>query len=451
MKVDFIVLAAGKGKRMGQGDTPKVLLPLAGIPIAQHLLNTISSLKDSAVRMVVGYKASEVRSSLKVKRNTKWATQKNQLGTAHAVKQAVPFLRKGSIAVILYGDVPLVSLKTIKSLIRVTTRKSIGVLTFQTENPKGYGRIIRGDDKNIAAIVEEKDASLAERAIKEVNSGIIAVQSSVLGPLIEKVNNKNAAKEYYLTDIISIASKQGIAAIPLRLEDSSELLGANTPLELHNLERIYQINLANSLIKGGVGIADANRVDIRGGLNASKGSFIDINNVFEGQVEIGKGVSIGPNCYIKDSKIMEGAQIKANTVIEDSIVGPSSKIGPFARIRGGTKLDASTELGNFVEANRSNVGPLTKAKHLAYLGDTTTGTSVNIGAGTITCNYDGKNKNKTKLKDGVFVGSNTSLVAPVTLSEGSYTGAGSVITKNVPRDNLAIGRSKQVNLKRKKN
>ena len=451
MKVDFIVLAAGKGKRMGQGDTPKVLLPLAGIPIAQHLLNTISSLKDSAVRMVVGYKANQVRSSLKVKRNTKWATQKNQLGTAHAVKQAVPFLRKGSIAVILYGDVPLVSLKTIKSLIRVTTRKSIGVLTFQTENPKGYGRIIRGDDKNIAAIVEEKDASLAERAIKEVNSGIIAVQSSVLGPLIEKVNNKNAAKEYYLTDIISIASKQGIAAIPLRLEDSSELLGANTPLELHNLERIYQINLANSLIKGGVGIADANRVDIRGGLNASKGSFIDINNVFEGQVEIGKGVSIGPNCYIKDSKIMEGAQIKANTVIEDSIVGPSSKIGPFARIRGGTKLDASTELGNFVEANRSNVGPLTKAKHLAYLGDTTTGTSVNIGAGTITCNYDGKNKNKTKLKDGVFVGSNTSLVAPVTLSEGSYTGAGSVITKNVPRDNLAIGRSKQVNLKRKKN
>ncbi len=451
MKVDFIVLAAGKGKRMGQGDTPKVLLPLAGIPIAQHLLNTISSLKDSAVRMVVGYKANQVRSSLKVKRNTKWATQKNQLGTAHAVKQAVPLLRKGSIAVILYGDVPLVSLKTIKSLIRVTTRKSIGVLTFQTENPKGYGRIIRGDDKNIAAIVEEKDASLAERAIKEVNSGIIAVQSSVLGPLIEKVNNKNAAKEYYLTDIISIASKQGIAAIPLRLEDSSELLGANTPLELHNLERIYQINLANSLIKGGVGIADANRVDIRGGLNASKGSFIDINNVFEGQVEIGKGVSIGPNCYIKDSKIMEGAQIKANTVIEDSIVGPSSKIGPFARIRGGTKLDASTELGNFVEANRSHVGPLTKAKHLAYLGDTTTGTSVNIGAGTITCNYDGKNKNKTKLKDGVFVGSNTSLVAPVILSEGSYTGAGSVITKNVPRDNLAIGRSKQVNLKRKKN
>lgn len=451
MKVDFIVLAAGKGKRMGQGDTPKVLLPLAGIPIAQHLLNTISSLKDSAVRMVVGYKASQVRSSLKVKRNTKWATQKNQLGTAHAVKQAVPFLRKGSIAVILYGDVPLVSLKTIKSLIRVTTRKSIGVLTFQTENPKGYGRIIRGDDKNIAAIVEEKDASLAERAIKEVNSGIIAVQSSVLGPLIEKVNNKNAAKEYYLTDIISIASKQGMTAIPLRLEDSSELLGANTSLELHNLERIYQISLANSLIKGGVGIADANRVDIRGGLNASKGSFIDINNVFEGQVEIGKGVSIGPNCYIKDSKIMEGAQIKANTVIEDSIVGPSSKIGPFARIRGGTKLDASTELGNFVEANRSHVGSLTKAKHLAYLGDTTTGTSVNIGAGTITCNYDGKNKNKTKLRDGVFVGSNTSLVAPVTLSEGSYTGAGSVITKNVPRDNLAIGRSKQVNLKRKKN
>ena len=228
-------------------------------------------------------------------------------------------------------------------------------------------------------------------------------------------------------------------------------MGANTPLELHNLERIYQTNLANKLINGGIGVADSNRIDIRGSLNAGKGSFIDINNIFEGEVEIGKRVEIGPNCFIKNSKIMEGAIIKPNTVIEDSIVGPNSKVGPFTRIRGGTKLDASTELGNFVEANRSQVGALTKAKHLAYLGDTTTGASVNIGAGTITCNYDGKNKNKTKLEDGVFVGSNTSIVAPVTLSQGSYTGAGSVITKNVPRDSLAIGRAKQTNIKRKRN
>ena len=451
MKVDFIVLAAGKGKRMGQGHLPKVLLPLAGRPIAQHLLDTISSMKEAAVRMVVGYQASKVKSSLKVKRNTKWVIQKNQLGTAHAVKQAVPLLRKGSIAVVLYGDVPLVSLKTIKSLIRVTTSKSIGVLTFQTENPKGYGRIIRDNNKNIATIIEERDASLAEKAIKEVNSGIISIHSSMLGPLLKKINNKNAAKEYYLTDIVSTALKEGISSIPLRLDNGNELLGANTPLELHNLERIYQTNLANKLINGGIGVADSNRIDIRGSLNAGKGSFIDINNIFEGEVEIGKRVEIGPNCFIKNSKIMEGAIIKPNTVIEDSIVGPNSKVGPFARIRGGTKLDASTELGNFVEANRSQVGALTKAKHLAYLGDTTTGASVNIGAGTITCNYDGKNKNKTKLEDGVFVGSNTSIVAPVTLSQGSYTGAGSVITKNVPRDSLAIGRAKQTNIKRKRN
>ena len=295
MKVDFVVLAAGKGKRMGQEDLPKVLLPLAGRPIAQHLLDTVSSMKESAVRMVVGYKASQVRSALKVKRNTKWATQKNQLGTAHAVKQAVPYLRKGSVSVILYGDVPLVSLKTLKSLIRVTTPKSIGVLTFQTKNPKGYGRIIRGEDKNIAAIVEEKDASLAERAITEVNSGIISVQSSMLGPLLDKIKNKNAAKEYYLTDIVSVATKEGISAIPLRLDNTNELLGANTPLELHNLERIYQESQANKLIKGGVNVADASRIDIRGGLIAGKGSFIDINNIFEGDVEIGKAVKIGPN------------------------------------------------------------------------------------------------------------------------------------------------------------
>ena len=292
---------------------------------------------------------------------------------------------------------------------------------------------------------------MAEKAIKEVNSGIISIHSSMLGPLLKKINNKNAAKEYYLTDIVSTALKEGISSIPLRLDNGNELLGANTPLELHNLERIYQTNLANKLINGGIGVADSNRIDIRGSLNAGKGSFIDINNIFEGEVEIGKRVEIGPNCFIKNSKIMEGAIIKPNTVIEDSIVGPNSKVGPFTRIRGGTKLDASTELGNFVEANRSQVGALTKAKHLAYLGDTTTGASVNIGAGTITCNYDGKNKNKTKLEDGVFVGSNTSIVAPVTLSQGSYTGAGSVITKNVPRDSLAIGRAKQTNIKRKRN
>ena len=450
MKVDFIILAAGKGKRMGGTDIPKVLQLLAGRPIVQHLLDTISSVKQSSIKMIIGYKAGQVKKSLKVKRNTQWVVQKNQLGTGHAVKQAVPFLRKGSVAVVLYGDVPLVSLKTINRLTKLANKKSIAVLTFQTENPKGYGRIVRGRGRNVAAIVEDKDASLAERAIKEVNSGIIAAHSSLLEPLLKKLKNNNAAKEYYLTDIVALAATEGISAIPLLLEDQTELLGANTSIELHNLERIYQKNLALDLIKGGIGVADVNRLDVRGGLSVGIGAFIDINNVFEGQVEIGKNVKIEPNCVIKNSKIMQGATIKSNSVIEDSIVGPDCKVGPFTRIRGGTKLDASSELGNFVEANRSQIGALSKAKHLAYLGDAKLGSSVNIGAGTVTCNYDGKNKNKTKMGDGVFVGSNSSIVAPVTLSEGAYTGAGSVITKNVPKNSLAIGRAKQTNLKRRK-
>ena len=328
-------------------------------------------------------------------------------------------------------------------------KDSLVILTFNKEHSEGYGRIVRGSKNQVEAIVEEKDASKQQKKITEVNSGILAIQSAHLKKLLPKIKNKNAAKEYYLTDIVGLAKEEGMKINPLLLKESDEVLGANTPLELQDLERASQRIKANKLLLSGVNIADVNRIDSRGTLKVGRGSFIDVNNVFEGVVEIGKNVKIGPNCFVKDSTIGDGVNVKASTVIEDSQVGPGCTLGPFTRLRGGTVMEGNSELGNFVEANRSTIGRDSKAKHLTYLGDATLGTKVNIGAGTITCNYDGEKKHKTKLEDEVFVGSNTSLVAPVTLGKKSSTGAGSVITKNVSPGDLAIGRSRQSNIKRK--
>ena len=449
MKPDFIVLAAGKGKRM-LSPLPKVLLPLAGKPMVQHVLDTVSEIQKSRSIIVIGDQASEVKKSLLTSKNTKWVTQRKQLGTANAVKTALSKLRPNSVAIVLYGDVPLVEVKTMEGLIRIATKNSLAILTFNKNHPKGYGRIIRGSKNQVEAIIEEKDASREQRKITEVNSGILAIKSTHLKKLLTKIKNKNAAKEYYLTDIVEFAKEAGIKIKPVLLDESDEVLGANNPQELQRLERACQRVRANKLLNAGVNIADINRIDYRGDLEVGKGSFIDVNNVFEGAVEIGKNVKIGPNCYVKDSIIGDGSNLKANTVIEDSQIGPGCTLGPFARIRGGTVLEGNSELGNFVEANRSRVGRDSKAKHLTYLGDATLGAKVNIGAGTITCNYDGEKKHKTKLADEVFIGSNTSLVAPVTLGKKSFTGAGSVITKNVPAGNLAIGRSRQSNIMRKK-
>ena len=449
MKPDFIVLAAGKGNRM-LSPLPKVLLPLAGKPMVQHVLDTVSEIEKSRSIIVIGDQASEVKKSLSASKNTKWVTQRKQLGTGHAVKTALSKLRPNSVAIVLYGDVPLVEVKTMEGLIRIATKNSLAILTFNKNHPKGYGRIIRGSKNQVEAIIEEKDASREQRKITEVNSGILAIKSIHLKKLLPKIKNKNAAKEYYLTDIVKIAKEAGIKIKSVLLDESDEVLGANNPQELQRLERACQRVRANKLLNSGVNIADVNRIDSRGDLEVGKGSFIDVNNVFEGAVEIGKNVKIGPNCYVKDSIIGDGSNLKANTVIEDSQIGPGCTLGPFARIRGGTVLEGNSELGNFVEANRSKIGRDSKAKHLTYLGDATLGAKVNIGAGTITCNYDGEKKHKTKLADEVFIGSNTSLVAPVTLGKKSITGAGSVITKNVPAGNLAIGRSRQSNIMRKK-
>jgi len=451
MKPDFIILAAGKGQRM-LDNQPKVLQNIAGIPMAQHLLNTVVEIKNSRQIIVIGEEAKKVKSSLVVSRSTHWIKQRKQLGTAHAVKAALPKTRTGSIVVVLYGDVPLVQSKTINNLLRLASTNNLAILTFRAKNPRGYGRIIRNSRSQVESIVEEKDASAQQKQIKEVNSGILAIRSRYLKKLLPKVNNKNASKEFYLTDIISLARAEGIKIKPLLLENSTEALGANTLEELHDLERACQREKAIRMVNSGVRIADVNRIDIRGNFDSGKGTFIDVNNVFEGDVVLGRGVSVGPNCYIRDSKIEDGVVLKANTVIEDSKIGASCSLGPFTRVRGGTNLESSSELGNFVEANRTSVGRFSKAKHLTYLGDATLGEGVNVGAGTITCNYDGTRKHKTKMADGVFIGSNTSLVAPITLGEGAYTGAGSVITKNVPKDSLAIGRARQSKpIKKKKN
>ena len=449
MNPDFIVLAAGNGKRM-LGSSPKVLLPIGGKPMAQHVLDTVSGIEKSRSILVVGEQAKEVKNSLQFTRNTKIVTQRKQLGTAHAVKAALTQLRPSSVTVVLYGDVPLIESKTLKRLIRDAAKGSLAILTFNKDLPQGYGRVVRGAKNQVEAIIEEKDATKEQKSINEVNSGILAIKSTFIKKLLPEIKNNNAAKEYYLTDIVSLSKKHGIKVQPLLLEDPDEALGANTPLELQDLERACQRIRAKKLVNSGVNIADIDRIDSRGSLAVGRGSFIDVNNVFEGCVEIGKNTKIGPNCYIKDSVIGNGVTLKASTVIEDSRVGDLCKLGPFARIRGGTEIEGNAELGNFVEANRSKIGTESKAKHLTYLGDSNLGRKVNIGAGTITCNYDGKNKHKTKLDDEAFIGSNTSLVAPVKVGKGAYTGAGSVITKNVPPGSLAIGRSRQSNIKRKK-
>ncbi|URQ66601.1 bifunctional UDP-N-acetylglucosamine diphosphorylase/glucosamine-1-phosphate N-acetyltransferase GlmU [SAR86 cluster bacterium] len=448
MNIDFIILAAGKGTRMG-GDSPKVLASLAGKPMIQHLIDTVDSFPSSKTSIVVGYKSNEVERDLVSKKKLCFVKQNNQLGTAHAVKKALPNIRKNSVAVVLYGDVPLVKKNTLNRLIKSASTGKLSLLTFTKEDPTGYGRIIRSSKKNVEKIIEHKDASSAEKEIREVNSGILAIKARLLQQFISKIKNNNAAKEYYLTDLVEIANNHSVDVVAT-LCDPYEVGGANDKKELHELERACQKKLAEDLLKSGVTIADTSRIDIRGDIKIGQNSFVDVNNVFVGNNVFGKNVHIGPNCYISNSSIKDNTIIYANTVLEDSLVGKNCKIGPFARIRGGSELTEGAELGNFVEANRSNIGKNSKAKHLTYLGDARLGTEVNVGAGTITCNYDGKNKHKTIIADGTFIGSNSSLVAPLVLGENSYTGAGSVITKDVPKGKLAVARGKQVNLNRKK-
>ena len=448
MNVDIIILAAGQGKRM-QSNLPKVLQPLGNKPLLQHVIDTCSQIKKSKLHIVVGGQSKLIQSFVKAPRSTNWVLQRKQLGTGHAVKQTLPSLRPNSCVVVLYGDGPLVRIKTLKKLISRTSGDNLSLLTFEASNPKGLGRIIRQTNSKVVGIVEEKDASASERKITEVNSGIMATSSKNLKGWLPKLKNKNAAKEYYLTDVVSYCHNEEKRITAINLGDSEELLGANDAQELQNLERIYQKEMAKSFMEKGVKFADVNRVDFRGEINIGKNVFIDINVVLQGSVSIGNDCTISAGAVIKDSKLNKKVKVEPYSVIENSQIGDNSAIGPFAHVGPGAELEQGVEVGNFVEIKRSKIGKKTKAKHLAYIGDGVLESEVNIGAGTIFVNYDGKRKNKTKVGSGAFIGSNSSLIAPLKIGKNSMIGAGSVITQDVPDNKLALARNRQKNIKKR--
>ena len=448
MNLDIVILAAGKGTRMGS-PLPKVLSNLAGRPLLAHVLDTASKLKRCKLHVVVGHEAKKVKQAFSSNKKINWIKQSKQLGTGHAVKQALKHIRHNSNVVILYGDVPLISENTVQKLAKLAS-KGPALLTFNKENPTGYGRIIRGSRNKVQAIVEEKDASSSEREISEVNSGIMAFKAKDLTRLIGKIKNNNKAKEFYLTDTIQEAYHEKLNIQSLKLTDIDEVLGCNTLEELQTLERAYHLSVAKKHLNKGVLFANIERVTFRGDVTIERGAFIDENVIFEGEVFIGSGAKIGPGCIVHNSSIGKNVELLAYTLVEESVLEKNAKAGPFAHVNVQTKMDEGAEIGNFVEVKRSHIGANSKAKHLTYIGDAKIGKGVNIGAGTIFCNYDGKNKNQTIIEDGTFIGSNSSLVAPLRLGEGSYTGAGSVITKNIPKGKLGVGRGKQVNLNKKK-
>ena len=444
MKIDVIILAAGKGTRMGS-NTPKVLSKLASKPLLQHVIDTCSQLSNSKLHIVVGVGKNQVKESVLTPKGTNWISQNRQLGTGHAVKQALKSLRPGATTLIMYGDVPLVNIKTLKKLISIG-KNNLGLLTFNLDKPEGYGRILRRGNK-VAAIVEEKDASITEKEITEVNSGIISTSAKILKELIPQIKNKNSAKEYYLTDVIQLATENKISIKTVNPDSTNEVLGANDKQELQKLERAYHLNIAEEFMKRGVNFADTHRVEFRGKVTLGKNSFIDINVIVEGESKIGKNCFIGAGAVIRNSTLGDGVRVEPYSVIENSSIGEDSKIGPFAHVGPEAWLDKEVEIGNYVEVKRSKLGSKTKAKHLAYIGDGEVGSSVNIGAGTIFVNYDGKKKHKTKVGSGAFIGSNSALIAPLQIGKNSMIGAGSVVTENVPENKLALGRSRQRNLK----
>jgi len=448
MNVDIIILAAGQGKRM-QSPLPKVLQPLGGKPLLQHVVDTCSKIEKAKLHIIVGGQKKLIQSSINVPKSTNWIIQKKQLGTGHAVKQALSSLRPNSHTVVLYGDGPLVKINTLKKLISGTTNDNLSLLTFEAVQPKGLGRIIRQSSSKVSGIVEEKDATSLEKQIKEVNSGILATSTKNLKQWLPKLKNNNASKEYYLTDIVALCNSENKKIKVINLGDSSELLGANDNLELQNLERIYQKETALGFLKSGVKFADINRVDFRGDVSIEKNVFIDINVVLEGKVSIGSGSIISVGVVIKNSSLSKKIKVEPYSVIENSKIGDNSMIGPFAHVGPDAELANDVEIGNFVEVKRSTISQKTKAKHLAYIGDGAIESNVNVGAGTIFVNYDGKNKNKTKVGPNAFLGSNSSLIAPLIIGKNSMIGAGSVVTKNVPENKLALGRSRQKNIKKK--
>ncbi|MFZ2313551.1 MAG: bifunctional UDP-N-acetylglucosamine diphosphorylase/glucosamine-1-phosphate N-acetyltransferase GlmU [Methylobacter sp.] len=445
MKIKTIILAAGKGTRM-RSNIPKILHSIANKPLLQHVYDMSSQLENNSIKIVYGHGAELVRETLK-HLDADWIEQEQQLGTGHAVQQVSDQLQDADTVLILYGDVPLLKLSTVKSLISNVNQQSLALLTVNLENPTGYGRIVRNAAGKVTKIVEDKDATQSEKMINEVNTGIMAVQGDKLKKWLSKLSNNNAQGEYYLTDIIEMAVADQVTIITNQPETVDEVLGVNDRIQLSHLERVYQQEQANLLMAQGVTLKDPMRFDLRGSVESlGQDIEIDINVILDGKNSIGSNVKIGANTQIKNSIIGDHVEILANCIIEDAVVGQGSRIGPYARLRPDSVLANDVHIGNFVEIKKSTVAAGSKINHLSYIGDATVGSKVNIGAGTITCNYDGVNKFRTTIEDGAFIGSNSQLVAPVTIGKNATIGAGSTITKDSPENQLTLGRAKQISL-----
>ena len=441
-ELNIIILAAGLGKRMNSS-LPKVLHSLAGKSLLSHVLDTANALLPHRICVVYGHGNDAVRDAID-NNELIWVKQEPQLGTGHALMQALPHLDKKGLTLVLYGDVPLISFETLQKLISASLKENLALLTVRLDEPAGYGRIVRDiEADNIIAIVEDKDADIDQQKIKEINTGIMVIPNANLHEWLPKLENKNSQKEYYLTDIVAIAAKAGEKIEAAHPSNNWEVLGVNSKVQLAALERTYQRNYAEKLLEQGVTLTDPSRIDIRGELNCGKDVEVDINCIFEGEVILADGVKIGAHCILKNVKIGAGTTILPFSLIEDADIGKNCRVGPFSRIRPGTNLADEIHIGNFVEIKNSSINSGSKINHLSYIGDATVGKKVNVGAGTITCNYDGVNKFQTVIEDDVFIGSDTQLIAPVKITSGSTIGAGSTITMDTLPEKLTLSRSKQ--------
>lgn len=447
--MNVVILAAGMGKRM-QSALPKVLHPLAGKPLLQHVIDTARSLVPSKLCVIYGHGGAAVPAMVAGlaedgQAPIATAVQEPQLGTGHAVMQALPQLDESQPTLVLYGDVPLTTAASLRALVDAAGSDKLGILTVEQSNPFGLGRIVRENDQ-IVRIVEEKDATAAEKAIREINSGILVVPTAHLKKWLGSLSNKNAQGEYYLTDIVAKAVADGVQVVSAQPSAEWEVAGVNSKVQLAELERRHQLNIAQRLLEQGVTLMDPARIDVRGELICGRDVTIDVGCVFEGNVTLADGVTLGPHSVLINASIGAGAHIKPFCHIEDAVVGAAAQIGPYARLRPGTTLAEDVHIGNFVEIKNSQIAAHSKANHLAYVGDATVGSRVNIGAGTITCNYDGANKFRTVIEDDAFIGSDSQLIAPVTVGKGATLGAGTTLSKDAPAGKLTISRSKQTTI-----
>ncbi|MDH3221579.1 MAG: bifunctional UDP-N-acetylglucosamine diphosphorylase/glucosamine-1-phosphate N-acetyltransferase GlmU [Gammaproteobacteria bacterium] len=444
MPLSIVILAAGQGTRM-KSSRPKLIHRLAGKPLLQHAVDASRAVEPEQIIVVVGHGAEQVRNALQGQ-DLHFVEQREQLGTGHAVQQCLGAISAGNDVLVLVGDVPLIRAETLARMVEQGKEAAVCVLSFVPESAFGYGRIVRDEHRNVIAIVEQKDTDDDQAGIGECNSGIMLIKGDRLQGLLSRLDNDNAQGEYYLTDVVGLAVDSGDRVNAVVCDQASEVIGVNDQQQLAVVEKLYRARQAEALMSRGVKLFDPARIDIRGEIDAGQDVEIDVNCVFEGMVTLGNNVRIGANCVIRNTSIADHSVIQPMTWIEEAVIGRGVSIGPFARIRAGSRLDDSVKIGNFVETKQSRIGKGSKVNHLSYIGDTEMGADVNIGAGTITCNYDGVNKFRTVIEDGVFIGSDTQLVAPVRVERNATIGAGSTITKNAPADKLTISRAKQVTI-----